>query len=81
MVRTGGLTYACRPAARIGHRILDLRLDGAPIDAGRRYRVAGWASVHDTQPGPAPVWDIVTDYLRSKKRITPQRINAPVLVN
>jgi len=81
MVRTGGLTYTCRPAARMGLRILDMRLDGAPMDAGRRYRVAGWASVHDTQPGPLPVWDIVTDHLRSMKRIAPKRINAPVLVN
>ena len=81
MVRTGGLTYSCKPAARMGHRILNLRLDGAPIEAGRRYRVAGWASVHDTQPGPVPVWDIVTDHLQGMGRVARKRINAPVLVN
>ena len=81
MVRAGGITYSCKPAARMGHRILDLRLDGAPIEAGRKYRVAGWASVHDTHPGPVPVWDIVTDHLQGIERIAPRRINAPVLLN
>jgi sulfur-oxidizing protein SoxB len=79
MVRTGGLSYSCRPSASIGRRILDLRLNGVPVEAGRRYRVAGWASVHDTQPGSTPIWDIVADHLRHLGRIGPIRINTPAL--
>src|SRR5260370_19791828 len=45
MVRVGGLTYACDPSARAGRRISDLRLGGTPLEAGRVYRVAGWAPV------------------------------------
>ncbi len=80
MVRTAGLTYSCKPTAPVGRRILDLRHNGAPVEANRRYKVAGWASVHDTQPGSVPVWDIVIDHLRRKGRIGPVRISTPALV-
>ncbi|HEX7811989.1 MAG TPA: thiosulfohydrolase SoxB [Burkholderiales bacterium] len=80
MVRTGGLTYRCKPAAPVGHRILDLRLNGAALQAERRYRVAGWASVQDAQPGRAPIWEVVIDHLRRSGRIGPQRTNTPALV-
>src|SRR6185436_13973963 len=45
MVRVSGLTYALRPRAKIGARISDLRVGGAPMDASRAYKVAGWAAV------------------------------------
>src|SRR5450756_2275803 len=45
MVRVGGLAYTCRPAERMGQRITDMRLAGKPIDANRKYKVAGWAPV------------------------------------
>ena len=45
MVRVGGLTYALEPRAKIGARISDLRLQGKPLDARKRYKVAGWAPV------------------------------------
>ena len=48
MVRVSGLTYACAPRASIGQRISDLRLNGVPLDSGKPYRVAGWASVTET---------------------------------
>src|SRR5260370_22766450 len=51
MVRVGGLTYACDPSARAGHRISDLRLGGTPLEAGRAYPLAGRAPV--SQPAPA----------------------------
>jgi S-sulfosulfanyl-L-cysteine sulfohydrolase len=64
MVRAGGLNYTCTPTAAIGSRISELALDnGRPLEAHRRYKVAGWASVN-AQQGP-PVWDVVTKYLRS----------------
>lgn len=80
MVRTAGLTYSCRPAAPMGNRILDLRHNGTPVEANRRYRVAGWASVHDARPGNTPVWEPVIEYLGHKKRIGPVRTNAPTIV-
>ena len=68
MVRLGGMSYACAPNETIGKRISNLKLaDGKAIEAGKSYRVAGWASVSG-QKGP-PVWETVADYLRGSKRV------------
>lgn len=79
MVRVGGLTYACEPNAKIGARISDMRLNGAPIDASRSYKVAGWAPVAEGVTGE-PVWDVVAKYLRDRKTIAAPRINLPRLI-
>jgi sulfur-oxidizing protein SoxB len=64
MVRVGGMTYTCSPAESIGRRISDLKLgNGRPVEAGKAYKVAGWASVNE-QNG-APVWDVLAKHLRS----------------
>lgn len=66
MVRTGGLSYTCTPAETIGHRISELKLaDGRQIEAGKSYKLAGWASVN--QQKGAPVWDIFAKHLRAGK--------------
>src|SRR6266567_1283359 len=66
MVRVGGLSYTCSPAENIGRRISELKLaNGRPLAAGKRYKVAGWASVNE-QTG-APVWDVLARRLRSGK--------------
>ncbi len=66
MVRVGGVTYACAPNESAGKRISDLTLaDGRAIEAGKSYRVAGWASVNEQQG--APVWDVVAKFLQSGK--------------
>jgi sulfur-oxidizing protein SoxB len=66
MVRVGGLSYTCTPAESAGKRIYELKLDnGHRLNAGRNYKVAGWASVN-AQNG-APVWDVVAKYLRAGK--------------
>jgi sulfur-oxidizing protein SoxB len=66
MVRVGGLSYTCTPAESVGKRISDVRLDkGRALVAGKRYKVAGWASVNE-QAG-APIWDVVAKHLRSGK--------------
>ena len=58
MVRVGGLSYTCTPAESVGKRISELKLDnGRALEAGKSYKVAGWASVNE-QNG-APVWDVV----------------------
>jgi S-sulfosulfanyl-L-cysteine sulfohydrolase len=75
MVRVGGFAYSCSPAESAGRRISDLKLDnGRLIEAGKNYKVAGWASVNE-QKG-MPVWDVLTKHLRSGK--APQRHDAGV---
>ena len=66
MVRVGGFAYTCTPAEAVGRRISDLKLDnGRPLEAGKSYKVAGWASVN-AQEGK-PVWDVFVRHLRSGK--------------
>ncbi len=66
MVRVGGMTYTCAPAEPVGRRISGLKLDnGRGIEAGKSYKVAGWASVN-AQKGK-PVWDVFAKQLRSGK--------------
>ncbi len=78
MVRMGGLDYACAPAEPVGRRISDLVLDsGKPLEAGKTYRVAGWASVTERQG--KPVWDVVAKHLREQKTVTLKRLNRVVL--
>jgi sulfur-oxidizing protein SoxB len=79
MVRAGGLSYSCAPNATIGSRISDLRLAGGKtVSAGRRYKVAGWASVNERQG--APVWELVARYLRSG-RMLPERLGSGVTLS
>jgi sulfur-oxidizing protein SoxB len=79
MVRVGGLTYACEPLARMGGRISDLRLHGVPLEAGKRYKVAGWASVQEGASGE-PVWDVVERYLKDVKVVAAKVPNLPRLI-
>jgi sulfur-oxidizing protein SoxB len=66
MVRVGGMAYTCAPAEAVGRRISDLKLDnGRPVEAGKSYKVAGWASVNE-QKG-LPVWDVFATHLRAGK--------------
>ncbi len=78
MVRVGGLQYTCEPGAAMGQRISDLRLGGKPIDASRKYKVAGWASVQANVEGP-PVWEVVADYLGAHPRLAAPAVNLPKL--
>lgn len=70
MVRVGGLAYTIDPTKEIGSRISNMTSvkTGKPIDPSKEYVVAGWASVNEGTEGP-PVWDVVADYIRSKKVI------------
>src|ERR1700687_2558795 len=68
MVRVGGFVYTCTPGEAVGRRISELKLDsGHPLDAGKNYKVAGWASVNE-QRG-MPVWDVFAKHLRSGKTL------------
>jgi sulfur-oxidizing protein SoxB len=79
MVRVGGLTYTCEPNAKMGGRIRDMALAGKPVEADKKYRVAGWAPVAEGATGE-PIWDVVETYLRAKKTIAPPKVNLPRLV-
>lgn len=81
MVRVGGLTYTCEPGAKMGERIQDMRLGGKLIEAGKTYKVAGWAPVAEASKnaGP-PVWEVVESYLKARKVIKPVKPNTPKLV-
>jgi sulfur-oxidizing protein SoxB len=78
MVRVGGMDYACAPNETAGNRISDMTLDdGTPIEAGKTYRVAGWASVNP-QNGE-PVSSVVEKYLGANKTLTVKRANRVTL--
>ena len=79
MVRVGGMSYTCDPNAAMGNRIRDMRLDGKPIEAGKTYKVAGWAPVAEGAKGE-PIWDVVAKWLRDRKVVTPRQLNMPKLV-
>lgn len=64
MVRTGGLVYACDPAAKMGSRISDMSLNGKPLQADKSYQVAKWG-VGSAQSEGEPVWDVVEQYLKN----------------
>ena len=85
MVRVGGLAYSCEPTAKMGQRIGNMRLAGKPIDADRKYKVAGWAPVAEearNAPGSKPVWDLLEGWLKSQPggHVRPRRINTPTLL-
>ncbi|MDE1947848.1 MAG: thiosulfohydrolase SoxB [Burkholderiales bacterium] len=84
MVRVGGLQYRCSPNEAMGRRISDMRLDGKPLDAARKYKVAGWAPVAEDAgkaPGVKPVWEIVETWLAAQPngRVSSRRIDTPEL--
>ncbi|NIM41730.1 MAG: thiosulfohydrolase SoxB [Hydrogenophaga sp.] len=79
MVRVGGLQYSIAPKERMGGRIQNMRLKGKPIEADKKYKVAGWASVQENVKGE-PVWDVVATHLRAKKVIKGVKVNEPTLI-
>lgn len=70
MVRIGGMGYTINIHEQMGRRISNMvhLKSGQPIEAGREYVVAGWASVNEGTEGP-PVWDVVSGYIENKKVI------------
>ena len=80
MVRVGGLQFSCDPTATMGRRIGNMRLKGKPIDAGKKYKVAGWAPVAEEarQQNLPMVWDLVEKWLKAQGgRVKPRQLNAP----
>jgi len=79
MVRVGGLSYTCEPAARAGNRISALRLGGKPLEASRTYKVAGWAPVAPGASGE-PIWSVVETWLKDHPTVRVGALNRPRLV-
>ena len=79
MVRVGGLEYTCTPGEKAGSRISAMRLTGRPIEAGKTYKVGGWAPVAEGAKGE-PIWDVVEKYLRDQKVVKTRKLNRPSLV-
>ncbi len=79
MVRVGGMQYSIAPNERMGSRIQNMTLKGKPLEADKKYKVAGWASVQENAKGE-PVWDVVATHLRSKKVIKGVKVNTPRIV-
>jgi len=79
MVRVGGMSYSCTPAAASGRRISDMRLGGKLFDADKTYKVAGWAPVAEGASG-APIWDVMETYLRAHPVVRARCPDQPTLV-
>ena len=81
MVRVGGLQYTIDPAAGTGKRISEMRLGGKLIEAGKTYKVAGWAPVSEEakNAGGEPIWDLMARHLKEIKTIKAVKLNEPVI--
>lgn len=82
MVRVGGMQYSCTPGAAMGQRIDDMRLNGKPVQADKKYRVAGWAPVAEEarNQGNKQVWDVVETWLKARGgKVSARKLNTPKL--
>jgi sulfur-oxidizing protein SoxB len=81
MVRVGGLKYTIDPKASMGARISRMELGGKPLEAQKKYKVAGWAPVSEEAKaaGGEAIWDVCARYLRARKTIAPRTLNLPVI--
>jgi S-sulfosulfanyl-L-cysteine sulfohydrolase len=81
MVRVGGMSYRCEPTQTMGKRIDDMRLNGKPVEADKKYKVAGWAPVSEEAKttGGKPIWDLVEPWLKAKGTVTQRKLNLPDL--
>jgi S-sulfosulfanyl-L-cysteine sulfohydrolase len=79
MVRVGGMSYTLEPKAKIGARVSEMRIEGKPLQATKRYKVAGWAPVAEGITGE-PIWEVVIRHLRATKNVPPLQVHRPRLV-
>ncbi len=81
MVRTGGISYTIDPTKTIGNRISNITLlNGKKLEANKKYKVAGWATVGSKSPG-APVWEVVEQYLKQHHNINKNlKVDTPEIV-
>ena len=75
MVRVGGLKYTIDPTKKIGKRITDMELNGKPLNASKKYRLAGWASIEKREG--TPIWEVVAGYIRAQDTVRVKELNVP----
>ncbi|MEO8486443.1 MAG: thiosulfohydrolase SoxB [Betaproteobacteria bacterium] len=82
MVRVGGLAYAIDPYAKSGDRISRMEARGKPVEADKRYKVAGWAPVSEEakHAGGEPVWDVIERYLKREKTVRARTLETPTII-
>ncbi|QKM64818.1 thiosulfohydrolase SoxB [Polynucleobacter tropicus] len=81
MVRVGGMQYTIDPAQTAGNRISDMCLNGKSIEAGKTYKVAGWAPVSEDakNAGGEAIWDVIERHLKDVKVVKAVKLNEPVI--
>lgn len=80
MVRVGGFSFTLDPTERIGRRVTAMTLrNGERIEADKRYKLAGWATVGAESQGP-PVWEVVAEYLRDRGTVRVEELESPRLI-
>jgi len=59
-----------------------MTLGGKPVEAAKKYKVAGWAAVSEEArlAGGEPIWELMARYLRGQKTIKPRELNVPKLI-
>ncbi len=77
MIRVGNIQYAFNPDEKIQHRITNMRIGGKMVSATRKYKVAGWASMHKSEG--KPVWEIFARWLENKKHVEVEKMDLPTL--
>ncbi|MEW6613744.1 MAG: 5'-nucleotidase C-terminal domain-containing protein, partial [Pseudomonadota bacterium] len=75
----GGIEYTMDPTKTIGNRIQNLHIRGKAVEADKKYKVAGWASVGQPLEGE-PIWDLVAKWLREQKTVKVSKLNRPRLI-
>ena len=58
-----------------------MRLNGKAIEAGKTYKVAGWAPVSEEakNAGGEAIWDVMERHLRDVKVVKAVKLNEPVI--
>jgi sulfur-oxidizing protein SoxB len=56
-----------------------MRINGTPIEADKRYKVASWAPVAEGVHGE-PVWEVVAGWLRARQSVSARQANQPRLI-
>lgn len=80
MVRTSGISYTIDPRGTFGKRITNIRMkNGKPMEANKKYKVAGWSTVNSVSTGE-PIWETTETYLKNMKHISNLKVDTPDMI-
>ena len=65
----------------VGKRITNIVMTktGLPMEANKKYKVAGWSTVNSVSPGK-PIWEVTEEYLKNMKHISNLKVDTPDMV-